>query len=71
VLRFALLASLAIGAHAQVAPTPSELTAYTGVFAAAAKGDAATIAKPLVRCFMIPPIIDLVAMIRAAGACAN
>ena len=44
-LRFALLASLAIGAHAQVAPTPSELTAYTGVFAAAAKGDAATIAK--------------------------
>jgi hypothetical protein len=31
--------------HAQVAPTPSELSAYTGVFAAAAKGDAATIAK--------------------------
>jgi ankyrin repeat protein len=45
VLRLALLASFAIAAHAQVAPAPSELSAYTGVFAAAAKGDGATIAR--------------------------
>jgi ankyrin repeat protein len=44
-LKLALLASFAIGAHAQVAPTPSELAAYTGVFAAAAKGDTAAIGK--------------------------
>jgi ankyrin repeat protein len=45
VLKIALLALFALGAQAQVAPTPSELAGYTGVFAAAAKGDAATIAK--------------------------
>jgi uncharacterized protein len=44
-LRLALVALFAITAHAQVAPTPEELAAYTGVFAAAAKGDTATIAK--------------------------
>ena len=32
-------------ALAQVAPTPAEIAAYTGLFAAAAKGDTATIAK--------------------------
>ena len=44
-LRLALVLLFAAGAHAQVAPTPSELSAYTGVFAAAARGDAASIAK--------------------------
>ena len=44
-LRLSLLLLFAAAAHAQVAPTPSELAAYTGVFAAAAKGDAATIAR--------------------------
>ena len=44
-LKLALVALLAINAHAQVAPAPSELAAYTGVFAAAAKGDTAAIAK--------------------------
>jgi uncharacterized protein len=44
-LRLAVVAVFAITAHAQVAPTPAELDAYTGVFAAAAKGDTATIAK--------------------------
>jgi ankyrin repeat protein len=42
----ALVLALAMGAaQAQVAPTPSELAAYTGLFAAAAKGDAAVIEK--------------------------
>jgi ankyrin repeat protein len=42
----ALLLALAMGAaQAQVAPSPSELAAYTGLFAAAAKGDAAAIAR--------------------------
>ncbi len=42
----ALVVSLACtGAHAQVPPTPAEIAAYTGVFAAAAKGDTAAIAK--------------------------
>ena len=44
-LRLTLVAMFAMSAHAQVAPTPAELNAYTGVFAAAAKGDTATIAK--------------------------
>jgi ankyrin repeat protein len=44
-LRLALVALFAAGAQAQVAPTPSELSAYTGVFAAAASGDAASVAK--------------------------
>jgi ankyrin repeat protein len=42
----ALVISLAcIGAHAQVPPTPAEIAAYKGLFAAAAKGDTAAIAK--------------------------
>jgi ankyrin repeat protein len=44
-LKALLLALVAATAQAQVAPTPSELAAYTGLFAAAAKGDAATIAR--------------------------
>lgn len=44
-LRAFLLAFVAATVQAQVAPTPSELAAYTGVFAAAAKGDAAAIGK--------------------------
>ena len=44
-LRLALVALFAAGAQAQVAPSPSELSAYTGVFAAAASGDAAAVAK--------------------------
>lgn len=44
-LRTLLFALAAATAQAQVPPTPSELAAYTGVFAAAAKGDTATIAK--------------------------
>ena len=40
-----VLALAAVQAHAQVPPSPSEVAAYTGVFAAAAKGDAAAIAK--------------------------
>ena len=40
-----MLALTAVPAHAQVPPTPSEVAAYTGVFAAAAKGDTAAIAK--------------------------
>jgi len=44
-LRALILALVAATAQAQVAPTASELAAYTGVFAAAAKGDAAAIAK--------------------------
>jgi len=42
ILLFALVASVA---HAQVAPTPSELAAYGGLFAAAAKGDAGAVAR--------------------------
>ena len=44
-LKALLLALVAATAQAQVAPTPSELAAYTGLFGAAAKGDAATIAR--------------------------
>ena len=40
-----MLALTAVPARAQVPPTPSEVAAYTGVFAAAAKGDTAAIAK--------------------------
>ncbi|MFO1303291.1 MAG: ankyrin repeat domain-containing protein [Burkholderiales bacterium] len=40
-----VLALAAVQAHAQVPPSPSEVAAYTGVFAAAAKGDAAAIAR--------------------------
>ena len=40
-----LFATVAPAAHAQVAPTASEVAAYTGLFAAAARGDAAEIAK--------------------------
>ncbi len=35
----------AVSGHAQVAPTPAEIAAYQGLFAAAARGDAATVAK--------------------------
>jgi ankyrin repeat protein len=38
-----LLAQLALCAHAQVAPSPAEQAAYTGLLAAAARGDAAEI----------------------------
>jgi uncharacterized protein len=42
----ALVSALGVAtAHAQVAPTPSELAAYGGYFAAAAKGDTAAIAR--------------------------
>jgi len=41
----ALAALCAAAAHAQVPPTPAEISAYSGLFAAAAKGDTATIAK--------------------------
>jgi ankyrin repeat protein len=41
----AVLFALATAAHAQVAPSAPELGAYTGLFAAAARGDAAEIAK--------------------------
>ena len=46
-LRYALslLCMLVPLAHAQVPPTPAEMTAYAGLFAAAARGDAAEIAK--------------------------
>ncbi len=37
--------ALTASAGAQVAPTPTEAAAYTGVFAAAARGDVATIRK--------------------------
>ena len=40
-----LFAALASAAHAQVAPTAAEVAAYTGLFAAAARGDATEIAK--------------------------
>ena len=40
-----LVAALAPAAHAQVAPTATEIAAYNGLFAAAARGDAAEIAK--------------------------
>jgi hypothetical protein len=42
-----LLAALAFASsvHAQVAPTPAELAAYNGLFAAAAKGDTGEIAR--------------------------
>lgn len=39
------LAVFATFAHAQVTPSPGELAAYSGVFAAAAKGDAPAIAR--------------------------
>jgi len=45
VLLVAFVASAASLAHAQVPPTPAELAAYNGLFAAAAKGDAAAVAK--------------------------
>ena len=44
-LKLLLLALVASVAQAQVAPTPSEVAAYTGIFAAAAKGDAGAVAK--------------------------
>jgi ankyrin repeat protein len=44
-LRVLLLALVAGAAHAQVAPTPAEVAAYTGLFAAAARGDAAAVTK--------------------------
>jgi len=40
-----LFAALASAAHAQVAPTAAEVAAYTGLFAAAARGDATEIAE--------------------------
>src|SRR5215207_3403981 len=40
---FALLAALAIPAAAQIPPSTSEIAAYTGLHAAAAKGDTAEI----------------------------
>jgi len=47
VLKYALslLCMLVPLAHAQVAPASAEVAAYTGLFAAAARGDAAEIAK--------------------------
>jgi len=42
---FVALVALVTSAHAQVAPAPSELAAYTGLFAAAAQGDTAAIGK--------------------------
>jgi len=45
-LKAALMSALlATGALAQVAPSPSDVAAYDGLFAAAAKGDVAAIAK--------------------------
>jgi ankyrin repeat protein len=41
----ATLIAVVTSVSAQVAPTQAELAAYTGLFAAAAKGDTATIAK--------------------------
>ena len=41
----AALVAVVTSVSAQVAPTQAELDAYTGLFAAAAKGDTATIAK--------------------------
>lgn len=41
----ALACALATTAAAQVPPTPAEIAAYRGLFAAAAKGDSATIAQ--------------------------
>ena len=41
----ALAALCAAAVHAQVPPTPAEIAAYSGLFAAAAKGDTAAIAK--------------------------
>ena len=40
-----LLAAFCAAAHAQVAPSAAEAAGYTGLFAAAARGDAAEIAK--------------------------
>ena len=34
---------LSLAAHAQIPPSPSEIAAYTGLFAAAQSGDAAAI----------------------------
>jgi ankyrin repeat protein len=42
---FAILLAAAPGVAAQVAPSPTERTAYAGLFAAAARGDAAEIAR--------------------------
>jgi uncharacterized protein len=42
---FAALVAVVTSVSAQVAPTKNELAAYTGLFAAAAKGDTATIVK--------------------------
>ena len=44
-LALSLLCMIVPLAHAQVAPTPAEMTAFTGLFAAAARGDAPEIAK--------------------------
>lgn len=45
VVAFATLLGLGAGAFAQVVPTPSELAGYTGIFAAAARSEAARIAQ--------------------------
>jgi len=46
VLKLALaIALVAVGAHAQVAPSPSEIAAYDALLAAAARGDVAAIVK--------------------------
>jgi ankyrin repeat protein len=42
---FFLLLAVGAHAHAQVAPSSSELAAYQGLFAAAARGDATAVAK--------------------------
>ena len=44
-LALAMLALVIAPAAAQVPPTPSETAAYTGLFAAAARGDAAQVAR--------------------------
>ena len=45
-LKLALaIALVAVGAHAQVAPSPSEIAAYDALLAAAARGDVAAIVK--------------------------
>src|SRR4030095_6509803 len=44
-ITYALLASLlVVSAHAQVAPSRDEIAAYTGLFAAAARGDGKQVA---------------------------
>jgi ankyrin repeat protein len=45
VLLFAALVAAAIQSHAQLPPTPQEAAQYEGLFAAAARGDAAAVPK--------------------------